>query len=365
VPTAENAPAHPGLTQGGSAAGLDVSAITAHAGGFDLGPIDLHVARGRVLVILGPSAAGKTVLLDTIAGFRSPDGGHVHLAGRDITALAPEQRRIGVVFQDAALFPHLTVAENVGFGPRAHGDHDPTRVAELLQRFGLTPLADRSPRSLSGGERQRAALARALAARPRLLLLDEPLSALDQPTRETLRGVLHDLLLGLDIPVVHVTHDRDEALTLAGDLAVIVGGRLRQLDAAQQVTTYPADPDVARLLGWTELGTGTVYNGHAVVGALRLVAPGHPDGSQTEICYRPEDVVLATAGHTDHSGRYTATVQQIVYTVPLARITLGPAPTITALVHRRDLYRLDLRMGETVEVLLPPTAIRLWPAANP
>jgi len=260
---------------------------------------------------------------------------------------------------------HLTVAENVGFGPRAHGDHDPTRVAELLQRFGLTPLADRSPRSLSGGERQRAALARALAARPRLLLLDEPLSALDQPTRETLRGVLHDLLLGLDIPVVHVTHDRDEALTLAGDLAVIVGGRLRQLDAAQQVTTYPADPDVARLLGWTELGTGTVYNGHAVVGALRLVAPGHPDGSQTEICYRPEDVVLATAGHTDHSGRYTATVQQIVYTVPLARITLGPAPAITALVHRRDLYRLDLRMGETVEVLLPPTAIRLWPAANP
>jgi len=364
VPTAENAPAHPGLTEGGSAAGLDVSAITAHSGGFDLGPIDLHVAPGRVLVILGPSAAGKTVLLDTIAGFRSPDGGHVHLGGRDITALAPEQRQIGVVFQDAALFPHLTVAENVEFGPRAHGDHDPTRVVELLQRFGLTQLADRSPRSLSGGERQRTALARALAARPRLLLLDEPLSALDQPTRETLRGVLSDLLLGLDIPVVHVTHDRDEALTLADDLAVIVGGRLRQLGAAHRVTVHPNDPDVARLLGWAELGTGTVHHGHAILGVLRLAAAEHRDGTKMRMFYRPEDVILAPRGHSDHPGRFTTTIQQISPTVPLARISMGPTPRLSALVHRHDLERLDLQVGGSTEVLLTPTAVLLWPTSN-
>lgn len=361
MPTAENAPAQVRLTEGGSADGLVVSRLTARADAFEVGPIDLHVARGRVLVVLGPSAAGKTVLLDTIAGFRIPAGGEVHLAGRDITGLAPEQRRIGVVSQDAALFPHLTVADNVAFGPRAHGDHNPTHIADLLQRFGLTSLADKSPRSLSGGERQRVGLARALAIRPSLLLLDEPLSALDQPTREALRGVLHDLLLDLDIPVVHVTHDRNEALTLADDLAVIIDGRLRQLDAAHRVTTHPADPDVARLLGWTELGTGTVHHGHVTLGALHLPAPDHPSGSDTQIFYRPEDVILEPATHNDHPGRYTATIQQIIPTVPLARITLGPTPTITALIHRRDLYRLDLQLDSTTDVLLPPAATRLWP----
>lgn len=363
MPTAENAPARVGFAESEAADGLGVSRLTARAGAFEVGPIDLHVAPGRVLVVLGPSAAGKTVLLDTIAGFRIPAGGEVHLAGRDITGLAPEQRRIGVVSQDAALFPHLTVADNVVFGPRAHGDHDPTHIADLLQRFGLTSLADRSPRSLSGGERQRVGLARALAIRPSLLLLDEPLSALDQPTREALRGVLHDLLLDLDIPVVHVTHDRNEALTLADDLAVIVDGRLRQLDAAYHVTTHPADPDVARLLGWTELGTGTVHHGHVTLGALRLPTPDRFGSAQ--VYYRPEDVILEPATHNDHPGRYTATIQQIVLTVPLARITLGPTPTLTALIHRRDLYRLDLQLGSTTDVLLPPAAIRLWSASNP
>src|SRR5581483_3712568 len=153
-----------------------------------------------------------------IAGFRAPHAGQVHLHGSDITALAPERRRIAVVFQNAALFPHLSVRDNIGFAPWLRGDRHPPAVDELLARFSIAHLADRAPGTLSGGERQRVALARALAAHPAAILLDEPLSALDQPVREELRAVLRDALIDLAVPAIHVTHDRDEALRLADDL---------------------------------------------------------------------------------------------------------------------------------------------------
>jgi ABC-type nitrate/sulfonate/bicarbonate transport system ATPase subunit len=172
--------------------GLSISELSAQAGSFTLGPVSLAIPPDRVLVVLGPSGAGKTMLLETIAGLRPLQGGQISLAGTDITGLAPERRRIGLVFQDAALFPHLTVTGNIRFGPRAsHMTSDGT--SDLLNQLGIAHLADRAPRSLSGGERQRVALARALAIQPRLLLLDEPLSALDQPTREDMRALLHGL----------------------------------------------------------------------------------------------------------------------------------------------------------------------------
>ena len=219
------------------------------------------------------------MLLETIAGLRPHRSGTIRLAGADITAWPPEQRRIGLVFQDAALFPHLSVAENIRFGPRATRQAPAADLDSLLRRLGITPLAARAPRSLSGGERQRVALARALAIQPALLLLDEPLSALDQPTREDLRTLLSELLAALDIPAVHVTHDRDEALSISNDLAIITGGQLRQAGPASQVTAAPADPETARLLGWTELGPGTAANG-TVQGRPdpppRRGANGHP-----------------------------------------------------------------------------------------
>ena len=180
------------------------------------------------------------MLLETIAGLRPHRSGRIRLAGTDITTLPPEQRRIGLVFQDAALFPHLSVAGNIRFGPKARRQPPAAGTDPLLRRLGITPLAARSPRSLSGGERQRVALARALAIQPGLLLLDEPLSALDQPTREDLRTLLSELLAVLDIPAVHVTHDRDEALSISNDLAIIIGGQLRQAAPASQVTAAPA-----------------------------------------------------------------------------------------------------------------------------
>ena len=214
--------------------GLRISELSAQAGPFTLGPVSLAIPPDRVLVVLGPSGAGKTMLLETIAGLRPLQGGQISLAGTDITGLAPERRRIGLVFQDAALFPHLTVTDNIRFGPRASHRTSPDGTSDLLNQLGIAHLADRAPRSLSGGERQRVALARALAIQPGLLLLDEPLSALDQPTREDMRALLQRLLTELEIPAAHVTHDRDEALSIGDDLAIIVGGQLRQTGPAAQ-----------------------------------------------------------------------------------------------------------------------------------
>ncbi|HWE32574.1 MAG TPA: ABC transporter ATP-binding protein [Solirubrobacteraceae bacterium] len=342
-----------------ASSGLALDGLSTKVGSFRLSPVDLTVDAGHVLVVLGPSGAGKTTLLDAIAGFRSPTAGRVHLAGRDLTRTAPEERRIGIVFQHAALFPHLSVRENVRFGLRARGDRRQQRVDELLARFGVTDHADRRPTSLSGGERQRVALARALCSDPQLLLLDEPLSALDQPTREELRGVLQGLLSDLGIPAVHVTHDRDEALTLAEHIAVIVRGELRQIQAATEIASTPIDADVARLLGWSELGRATIQTGTIVLGDLRV--PTLERSGTAAVFYRPESVVLGPAQPNGApSPRITRTIDRILPTVPLARVLLAGDPPLTALVLHRDLAQPDIRAGEPVEVQLPANGFKTF-----
>jgi ABC-type Fe3+/spermidine/putrescine transport system ATPase subunit len=283
----------------------------------------------------------------------------VQLAGRDITNLAPERRGIGVVFQHAALFPHLSARDNIRFALKARGDKHQQPVDELLDRFGLAAHADRRPRSFSGGERQRVALARALAADPDLLLLDEPLSALDQPTREELRGALQNLLFDLGIPTIHVTHDRDEALTLADHVAVIVHGQLRQLQPANEIASCPSDADVARLLGWSELGQAMIDHGKIALGDLQL--PTADRSGTAVVFYRPESVILRAIEPTNSaSAQLRRTVAQIRPTLPLARVLMAGDPPLTALLLHRDLTRLDLHTGQQVEVQLPTEAVKTF-----
>ncbi len=344
--------------------GLHISELTAQAGSFTLGPVSLAVPPDRVLVVLGPSGAGKTMLLETIAGLRPQQAGQISLAGTDITGLPPERRRIGLVFQDAALFPHLTVKDNISFGPRASRTASPDGTRALLHQLGIAHLADRAPRSLSGGERQRVALARALAIQPSLLLLDEPLSALDQPTREDMRTLLQRLLTELEIPAAHVTHDRDEALSLGDDLAIIAGGQLRQTGPADQVAAEPADPHVARLLGWTELGHGTLAGDTVRIGqlVLRGNSAAHLSGP-VQAFYRPEDIELGPqAPGTAPGVSLTARIEQVIHTRPLARIVLGSDPAITALALHRDVDRLQLASGQQIPVNLPAAGLRIFSA---
>jgi len=342
--------------------GLSISGLSARAGSFTLGPVSLDIPADRVLVVLGPSGAGKTMLLETIAGLRPQQAGQISLAGTDITGLPPERRRIGLVFQDAALFPHLTVRDNIRFGSRARRTVSPDGSDNLLRQLGIEHLADRSPRSLSGGERQRVALARALAIQPGLLLLDEPLSALDQPTREDMRALLQQLLAELAIPAAHVTHDRDEALSIGDDLAVIIGGQLRQTGPAATVAAEPADPDIARLLGWSELGHGTAASGTARIGQLILRNAAEGLHGAVQAFYRPEDVELRPVVDTPADGRLTAQVERIVHTRPLARITLGCDPPIAALMLHRDISRLQLTAGIPVQLNLPPGSLHIFQA---
>ena len=343
-------------------AGLSISGLSVQAGSFTLGPVSLDIPPDRVLVVLGPSGAGKTMLLETIAGLRPQQAGQISLAGTDITSLPPERRRIGLVFQDAALFPHLTVKDNVRFGPRARRATSPDGSDGLLRQLGIAHLANRSPRSLSGGERQRVALARALAIQPGLLLLDEPLSALDQPTREEMRSLLQQLLTELEIPAAHVTHDRDEALSIGDDLAVIVGGQLRQTGPAAHVASEPADPDVARLLGWSELGQGTAASGTVHIGQLVLLDVAEGLHGPVEAFYRPEDVELNPAApDAAAAASLTAHVGRIVHTRPLARITLRSDPPIAALMLHRDIDRLHLTTGDSIQASLPPGSVRIFP----
>jgi ABC-type sulfate/molybdate transport systems ATPase subunit len=342
---------------------LTVTRLTGRAGAFRLGPVDLAVAAGQVLVMLGPSGSGKTMLLETIAGLRRQNSGQIRLAGADLTTAPPEQRRIGLVFQDAALFPHLSVRDNVRFGPRASHQHSAATADSLLHQLGIWHLASRFPRSLSGGERQRVALARALAIQPALLLLDEPLSALDQPTREDMRALLQEILADLDIPAIHVTHDRDEALSIGDTLAIIAAGQVRQAGPASQLTAEPADRDTARLLGWTELGHGTAAHGNVRAGQLTLpdAAPGL--NGLVHVYYRPEDVLLRTSAPTiSAAATLTAPIDQVLPTRPLARITLASDPPVTALLLHRDLPALQPQPGEPVQATLPPHSVRIFPA---
>ena len=345
---------------------LVLDQVSTSAGSFTLGPVDLRVHAGSVLVVLGPSGAGKTMLLDTIAGFRAATSGRLHLHGRDITRLSPEQRRIGVVFQHAALFPHMTVRQNVRFGPLARSDPQPDRADALLPRLGLTRFADRRPGSLSGGERQRVALARALAAQPDLLVLDEPLSSLDQPAREQLRDVLSDLLSALGVPVIHVTHDRDEAMILGDEIAVLVNGDLRQTQSADTVTLHPVDADVARLLGWAHLGDGHLDQGATLIGDLRLPPPAGATNLERRVSvfYRPEGVLLTPANSTAAPELGPVrTIDHVLLTAPLARVEIGGEPAISVLVLHRDLARLDLEAGRQVTLELPPDTIITFPIA--
>jgi len=221
-------------------------------GEFALRDLSLRIAKGEYWVILGPSGCGKSVLMQTIAGFFSPASGHINVGGVDVTDLPPERRRMGLVFQQAALFPHKSVRENIAYGLRARraSDEEVERtVKDLVERLGLGAILGRPVPTLSGGEAQRVAVARALAIKPDLLLLDEPMSALDHNTRLELQVELARIHKELGLTTLHVTHSREEAAALGDHVAIMLGGRIVQRGLSAEVQSRPRCPFVARFLG--------------------------------------------------------------------------------------------------------------------
>jgi molybdate/tungstate transport system ATP-binding protein len=267
-------------------------------GVFTLGPIDLTIER-EVLAVLGPSGCGKTTLLSMVAGVVTPDAGSIALNGRDLTGQPPEARGTVLVFQDGALFPHMTARENV-----AYAADSTERVEELAATLEIGDIIDQRADTLSGGERQRVALARSLAADPVALLLDEPLANLDAPIKRRLRDELRPLLASLDIPVIYVTHDQREATAIGDRLAVIADGEMLQLDTPTEVFAHPATPFVATFTGSTNLFRGRVITGETGPvldwSGERLETTIDED-TDTEVwfCVRPEYVRLADGEATN------------------------------------------------------------------
>ena len=256
--------------------------------------VSFEVAPSEVFALLGPSGCGKTTTLRLIAGFERADSGQILLDGRDLTPLAPEQRGIGFVFQDYALFPHLSVSDNVAFGlhglsPKARK----ARVEEVLSLVGLTVFKDRKPGELSGGQQQRVALARAIAPSPKLVLLDEPFSSLDAGLRQVTRDEVRELLKKSGIGAVLVTHDQEEALSFADRLAVMRGGSLEQIGTPEEVYHQPQTPFVAQFLGRTNLIPGEARGLEAITPLGRITLTSEAHGAVL-LSLRPEGLTLLT-----------------------------------------------------------------------
>jgi molybdate transport system ATP-binding protein len=323
--------------------------------------LELALEVGRETVALvGPSGAGKTTVLRAVAGLVRPSRGTVECDGAvwfgPARNLRPEQRSVGFVFQEYALFPHLTVEQNVRFGGGA--------VDGLLERLGIAALAKAKPRELSGGERQRVALARAVARRPSVLLLDEPMSALDAHTRSQVRAELHDLLRELRLPTLLVTHDFEDAAALADRVGVLVEGRLRQLGTPSDLLAAPADPYVARLAG------ANVLAGQAEVRGDGLTAVALRDGStiyatdeaagRVEVIVYPWDVTLGLDLTSDSALNHVrGEILSIASLGNRARVRL---PFLTAEVTAASIERLGLEPGRQVVATFKATATRVLPA---
>jgi ABC-type Fe3+/spermidine/putrescine transport system ATPase subunit len=275
--------------------------------------VSFAVESGQIVSLLGPSGCGKTTTLRIIAGFEMADGGRIIIGGRDMAGRRPYERNVGLLFQDYALFPHMTVEQNIAYGPRYRGMSRadiPRRVAELVRLTRLDGLETRRPGQLSGGQQQRVALARALATNPEVLLLDEPLSALDAKLRQELRLELKEILGTVGTTTIVVTHDQEEAMSLADQVLVMDRGQIMQRGAPAEIYARPANRFVAEFIGRSNWFAGRLSEGG--VGPLRRMltddgldlwvdAPGHTVGAAVEACVRPERIEIADASAGCHS----------------------------------------------------------------
>lgn len=381
-----------GKRDAGGCGSVQIRDLWVNLEGFRLRQINLDVAAGEYFVVLGPTGAGKTVLLETVAGLHQPHKGCILLDGRDVTNVPPERRSIGFVYQDYALFPHLSVAENISFGLKLRGlDRRVVeeRLAGISQLLGIDHLLHRRPGTLSGGEAQRVALARALVVEPRLLLLDEPLSALDPETREGLQRELARLHRQLSSTTIHVTHDFEEAVALGDRIAVVNEGQVVQIGAPEEIFRKPTSEFVARFVGVRNIFRGEIRPGDDGYKLLSLApsagdSAGSPQGSGRrglEIAVltdlsglvhgsiRPEDIIISreplrSSARNSFRGRIVdiadkGTVVYVTVRVPFGSAQ-GKPPDFTCVITRTSLEEMELRQGLEVYISFKASAIHVF-----
>ena len=325
---------------------IRLESVTKKFGGFiAVEDLSLDIAEGEFFTMLGPSGSGKTTVLRAIAGFELPTSGHIYLHGKDVTDLPPFEREVNTVFQDYALFPHMSVVENVAYGLRVRGVGKEERkklALEALDVVKLTEFSDRMPNQLSGGQRQRVALARASVLKPKVLLLDEPLGALDLKLRQEMQVELKDLQRQLGITFVFVTHDQEEALTMSDRIAVFNKGRIEQIGSPQEIYLAPESEFVADFVG-----VSNIFSGEE---ALKFA------GIDSPISLRPEKLGLGAASKSSRT--LSATVKETIFVGNGTRVwlELEGGKRIVMMVPAGSIEQLPQR-GHSVDVWFDPADV--------
>jgi len=347
---------------------VSVSDLHINLGEFYLNGVSFDLDRGDYLAIIGPTGSGKTILLESIVGFWIPDKGAIHLEGRDITTELPEKREIGIVYQDYALLPHFTVYKNIEYGLKKKNPHGmKEKIHDIASSLYIDHLLHRKPGTLSGGEQQRVALARSLVVEPKMLLMDEPFSALDPQTRRDTRNLLKKAIAERNTTVMHVTHDLTDAWTLASKVAVIREGKLLQFDSLEEVFTRPRTSFIAGFVGAT-LMEGTVVsqdNGVSLVNingfTMRTIDTADV-GATVKLAVRPEDIIVGTepSPNTSAQNHICATVSKILYEGKTSLLSLYAGETpFNVLVTNHSLERLRLTPGDTVYAMIKSANVRI------
>jgi molybdopterin-binding protein len=347
---------------------IAVKNLKINLGDFLLRDINLDVKPGEYFIVLGPTGAGKTVLLEAIAGLYPVIEGQVWIGDKQVTGLSPEKREIGIVYQDQALFPHLSVEKNIAFGLRMRKcpkNEAKARTAAIGEVMGISHLLKRSPATLSGGEKQKVALARALVTEPKVLLLDEPLSALDPETREKMQGELREMHRSVGVTIIHVTHDFEEAIALGNRVAVLNDGCIAQTGTAEEFLRRPSSEFVARFALSRNIFSGTVVateNGCTLieVGGTKLRATTQAKG-EVRLSLRPEDILISKQPlQSTARNCFLGVVSDIADRGSVSYITVNLPPDFICIITRQALDELELRKGVEVWITFKASAIHVF-----
>ncbi|MDN7025609.1 ABC transporter ATP-binding protein [Methanoculleus sp. FWC-SCC1] len=350
---------------------LQIANVSKDMGEFFLDNVSLEIQDGEYLVIIGPTGAGKTILLETVAGIYESDSGEIYLDGREITDAAPRDRNICMVYQDYMLFPHLTVEENIGFGLKSKkvpAGEIREAVMKYATMLNIAHLLHRYPGTLSGGEQQRAAIARAMVMSPRALLLDEPLSALDAKTRELLRRELKSLHAITKTTVIHITHNFEEVFDLADRVAIMNQGRIVQVGKPEEIFRKPKDRFVADFVGATNVfkGVSTVTDGLAVVTVDGLEIRAHPaEEGDVYVSVRPEDILISTEPLASPvRNAFPGTIRDVLHVGAVVRLTVDAGTEFIVALTRQGFEETGLDVGDGVYIAFKATAAHVFPGGN-
>ncbi|MGO9387984.1 MAG: tungstate ABC transporter ATP-binding protein WtpC [Methanobacterium sp.] len=335
---------------------------------FKLTNITLEVEAGEYFVILGPSGSGKTMLLELIAGIWYPDTGKIYINDKEVTLLPPEQRGVGFVYQNYMLFPHKNVFENISFGlslRKRNKEEIRTEVDEIMNLFDISHLANRMPRTLSGGEQQRTALARALIIYPKLLLMDEPLSALDRITREELIVEMKGINKKFNTTIIHVTHNFDEALALADRIAILRHGEISQVGDSTEIFRHPKDKFVADFVGVENIiaGIASEAGGKLTVidtGNIYIYSSEQKEGN-VHVTVRPEDITLAMEKvSTSARNVFMGNIKEIIDQGALIKLTIDVGESLVVFLTRQSFLDMELNIGKSVWTYFKATAVHMF-----